>query len=98
LPGSSALSTDLSTGQTPEGKLDFHACRVAHDTIVQESGATVKEAMTHMRHATPNLTMNTCARTRNDWLAELAEAVGNTIISGSDYAQCRTRLEQGQRA
>jgi integrase len=41
---------------TPEGKVDFPALRTTFGTLVVESGANVKEAQTHMRHSTPQLT------------------------------------------
>ena len=80
---------------TPEGKVDFHACRTAYVTLVLETGCSVKEAQSLARHATPNLTMNTYGRSRQDRLSELAEAVGNRLVPGPDYAQCRTRLAAG---
>ncbi len=69
---------------TPEGKVDFHACRTAYVTLVLETGCSVKEAQSLARHATPNLTMNTYGRSRQNRLAELAEAVGNKVIPGPD--------------
>ena len=35
------------------GKLDFHAVRLAYINLIIEAGATVKEAQTLARHATP---------------------------------------------
>lgn len=71
---------------TAEGKLDFHACRVAFVTWVLEAGATVKEAQALARHVTPDLTMNTYARTRGDRLSNVAEAVGRNLrnITGAE--------------
>ncbi len=65
---------------TPEGKLDFHALRVTFATFVIESGATVKEAQTLLRHSTPELTMNVYARVRKGRLAEVAEDVASAFI------------------
>jgi len=64
---------------TPEGKVDFHSLRVTCATIVIESGANVKEAQSFMRHSTPDLTMNTYARTRPDRMTELAATVGDFV-------------------
>jgi len=71
-----------------EGKLDFHALRVAYVTFVLEAGATVKEGQTLARHATPDLTMNVYARVRNERLAELAEKMGEVVLSEPDRALC----------
>jgi len=64
---------------TREGRLDFHALRVTYATLVIESGASVKEAQTLLRHSTPDITMNTYARVRAGRLGELTEAVGKTL-------------------
>ena len=64
----------------PSGKVDFHALRVAYDTLILEAGAGVKEAQTLMRHSTPSLTLNTYGRTREHRLAELAERVGEQVL------------------
>jgi len=50
----------------PGGKLDFHSLRVAYDNLLLDAGAGVKEAQAMMRHSTPQLTMNTYGRTRQD--------------------------------
>jgi integrase len=73
---------------TPQGKIDFHACRVAYVTFVIESGATVKEAQALARHSTPNLTMNTYARTSQKRLCEVTEAVGKILASDLESAKC----------
>ena len=74
---------------TPEGKIDFHAFRVAYINSVIESGATVKEAQVLARHSTPNLTINIYGRTRRDRLTELTERVGASLEKVSDYAVFR---------
>ena len=77
------LYTDLKTAQIPRqafgGKFDFHALRVMYDTLLFESGASAKEAQQLMRHRDPKLTLERYARTREDRLAVLAEAIGNTL-------------------
>lgn len=64
---------------TDEGKLDFHALRTTFTTLVIESGASVKEAQTLLRHSTPILTMNTYARVRKGALQNVADQVGDAI-------------------
>ncbi len=65
---------------THEGKIDFHACRVAYVTLVLESGANAKEAQSLARHSTPILTMNVYARATKGRLAEISERVGDKIL------------------
>jgi len=69
---------------TPLGKLDFHAFRVAYISLVLESGASVKEAQALARHSSPNLTMNTYARTRPGRLHEVAEKVGEAMLPADE--------------
>jgi len=75
--------------ETPDGKIDFHALRVAYTTFVLESGANIKEAQSLARHATPDLTLITYGRARNERLSEVAELVGGKIIVGSIPATYR---------
>ena len=65
---------------TSEGKVDFHACRVAFVTFIIEAGATVKEAQSLARHATSDLTLNVYARVRSDRLSRVVEEVGSQIL------------------
>lgn len=78
------LACDLEAAsipkKTPEGKLDFHACRVAFITFVIEEGATDKEAQALARHATPQLTFNVYARTREERLASTIEKVAAVLL------------------
>ena len=72
---------DLKRASIPKhipgvGKLDFHACRTTYATLIVESGATVKEAQTLLRHCNPSINMNTCTRTREVELKRVAEQVG----------------------
>jgi integrase len=88
----------------PGGKVDFHALRVAYTTFVIESGANIKEAQALARHSTPDLTLNTYARARQDRLAEIAEAVGRAALpavealpalrTGTDDAPITPETEQ----
>ena len=65
----------------PLGKIDFHSCRVAFITMILESGADIKTAMTLARHSTPDLTMNVYARPRQERLDRTSEAVGAMILA-----------------
>jgi len=66
----------------PAGKLDFHAARVTYITMLLESGADVKTCMTLARHSTPDLTINTYGRARQERLDGTAEAVEEMILAG----------------
>ena len=83
-PGRS-LAPDLKAAgipkQTPKGKIDFHACRVAYINLVLESGqVSPKEAQELARHASLDLTMNVYGRVREDRLAKAVERVGEVIL------------------
>jgi len=65
---------------TPEGKLDFHAFRVATSTFAVENGANPKEAQTLMRHSTPQLTMNLYAKTRNNRLEGIVDRISSDLL------------------
>ena len=47
------------------------------------------------RHMTPNLTMNTYARTRDERLAELAEKVGQVTLAEEQCATCVQKVAAG---
>ena len=78
-----AFDEDLKKAElpkhTPGGKLDFHACRLAYINLVIESGVTVKEAQELARHSTPELTMNTYGRAREERLVAAVEKVGDAL-------------------
>jgi hypothetical protein len=61
------------------GKLDFHATRVTYINLVIEAGASVKEAQTLARHATPEMTLNIYGRTRESRLHEVIGQVAQTL-------------------
>ncbi len=86
---SQALDRDLKRAgiskRLPGGKLDFHALRLVYINLVIENGATVKEAQSLARHATPELTMNVYGRTREDRLADIAEGVGSVIYGKTGH-------------
>jgi len=87
------IKRDLKKARIPQsteaGEIDFHALRVAYVTFVLEAGASAKEAQVLARHSTLALTMETYARAREDRLADLAEAVGQTVAGGP---ACVTRV------
>ena len=84
------LDKDLKAAGIPkttaDGKLDFHACRLAYINFVLESGASVKEAQALARHSTPELTMNVYGRTRKERLSETAEKVAANVLPAADNA------------
>ena len=80
---------------TPAGKLNFHAIRTAYINFVLESGATVKEAMELARHSTPNLTLNTYGRAREDRLHELTEKVGALVLPSEKCAHSVREMAAG---
>ena len=72
-------AAELPTFKPGEGKIDFHACRVAYVTYVLESGASMKEAQDLARHASPEMTRQVYARTRPERIKRSVEAVGSVI-------------------
>ena len=93
------LDKDLKTAGIPkltaDGKLDFHACRLAYINFVLESGASVKEAQALARHSTPELTMNVYGRTRKERLSDTAEKVAAKIRPAADNATFMPRQAVG---
>ena len=77
------LDADLTRAGIPKeavgGKLDFHAVRLAYINLVLETGATVKEAQTLARHATPQMTLGVYGRTREERLHEVVEQVAIVV-------------------
>jgi len=65
----------------PGGRAVFHTLRVTYTSLVFEQGASLKEAQTLARHVTPGLTLNVYGRAREERLADLAEAVGKTVLA-----------------
>ena len=88
---SRTLGTDMAAAgvakRAPGGKVDFYSLRTCYVSLVLESGASVKEAQVLARHSTPDLTMNVYGRARIDRLAELAETVGEAVLSVEDDAE-----------
>ena len=65
---------------TSEGKVDFHACRVAYINFVIESGVSIKEAQALARHKTPQMTLDVYGRVRGEQLALTVEHIGRTVL------------------
>ena len=78
-----SLDADLVCASIPKetvgGKLDFHAVRLAYINLVIEVGATVKEAQTLARHATPQMTLGVYGRTREERLHHVVEQVAAVL-------------------
>ena len=53
---------------------------MAYITFLFKAGAGAKDAQSLARHESLNLTMNTYARTRDERLADLAEAFGMAVL------------------
>jgi len=79
------LEEDLDAAEIPkwtnDGKVDFHACRVAYITLLFEGGADVKTVQTLARHCDPRITMNVYARSRRETLAKVTEALGDSLLA-----------------
>ena len=79
------LAVDLVRAGIPkntvEGKLDFHAIRLAYIDLVIDVGATVKEAQTLARHAKPQMTLGVYGRTREERLHQVVEQVAMVLHS-----------------
>ena len=81
---------------TPEGKLDFHAVRLAYINLVIESGANVKEAQVLARHSTPEMTMNVYGRARDENLQNTVERVADAILRPSCVKYVSNEGEMGE--
>jgi integrase len=66
---------------TPEGKIDFHACRTAFITFILESGTDLKTAQTLARLSNPHLTLNVYGKTRKHSHKKVVEHVRKSVIS-----------------
>lgn len=71
---------------TAEGKLDFHALRLAYITLLFENGATVKEAQTLARHANLHLTLDIYTRTRDKGLHNAVENLAASLLPAEEKA------------
>ena len=69
--------------RTAEGKVDFHACRVAYINLVVDNCTDLKTVQTLARHSDPTLTMNVYAKAKKNKLESAAAAVGRAIF-GAD--------------
>ena len=71
-PATGLAVAGIAKDSPGQGVLDFHCLRTTYVSLVIESGASVKEAMTLARHSTPNLTLNVYARARQERLEQVA--------------------------
>jgi len=96
---SKSFARDLRRAGIPlalDGKLDFHAMRVAYVTFLLESGADVKTVQTLARHSNPSLTLNTYGRARADRLAAAAELIGNAVLPEKCATGVQLRVVGGE--
>lgn len=63
-----------------QGKIDFHALRVAYINLVIRSGADIKTAQELARHETPGMTMNVYGRADDERMTKIVDAVGEMVI------------------
>ena len=75
----------------PEGKADFHACRAAYTTFIEESGAHDKELQEMARHSNARITFKRYVKAHDSRLRELTEAVGSKVLVRS---ACATSVQQ----
>ena len=64
---------------TPKGKLDFHALRTTSINLIMDTGLPLRDAQSFARHATPQMTMGTYGRPREDRVAEAVEEVAKVL-------------------
>ena len=101
VPGHPArdLYIDLAAAEVPklttEGKVDFHACRVAYATLVDQAGATPKESQELARHSTPELTMERYIKARSERLRQVTEVVGEWVRADEECGSGVARLAAG---
>ena len=74
------LDIDLARAEIPkvtaEGKVDFHALRVAYVNLLINAGTSVKDTQALARHASVDLTWNIYGRTTPHQLAAAVEKLG----------------------
>ena len=75
---------------TDDGKVYFHACRVAYITLLLEGGADVKTAQALARHCDPRITVNVYARSRRETLAKATEALGEEVLTSAQDEELNT--------
>lgn len=68
---------------TTEGKIDFHALRVAYINLLIDSGANPKTTQELARHKTLDMTMNVYGRAKAPHIVDAVEAVGEMILPTS---------------
>ena len=71
--------------KTADGKIDFHAARVAYINLLVRSGTNPKDIQALARHSTLELTMMTYARSNNAEQREAVDKLGEQF-GGRVYA------------
>ena len=75
--------------ETRQGKLNFHATRVAYINFLLETGkASPKDVQELARHSTLDLTMNTYGRAREDRARAVVEQVGELVETVEKRVRC----------
>jgi len=75
---------------TPRGKVDLHACRVTFATLLDQAGASAKEAETLMRHRPGGITSRVYVKVSDTRIRELVEAVGEVVRRAKSASECST--------
>ena len=86
------LYKDLDAAGIPrfvvgKGKIDFQACRTAYCNLVLDQNVSVKDAQELMRHRTPDLTMNTYGRGRDDRMKKVSETIGESLRKNTGHTE-----------
>jgi integrase len=74
-------------------RIDLHSLRVTYATMLDQVGASPKENQSLMRHSTMQLTYGTYAKAGDKRKQELAEALGEKILSGRAGSVLETKKE-----
>ena len=100
IPKSETFRRDLERAGIPvvlDGKkLDFHALRVTHGTLLATSGATIREAMEQMRHTDVRLTTKVYTDPRLIDTHRAVTRIPRITSSGSAGEQLRATGTDGQ--
>ena len=73
---------------TPQGKLDFHACRATFVTWLDQLGASAKEMRVLARHGGFDLTLDRYVREFEDRLRRLVEDIGERVRVKTGHGNC----------
>ena len=77
------------TANTPKGKIDCYACRVAYvNLLLEDTDVSAKEIQELDRHSNLNLTKNVYGSVKEERLAAAVEHVGSRILQQKVYEVC----------